>query len=1089
MVIGRPYFSIIVVLFIFGLLNIPVFSQLNEIQCTQITSENGLSLNTVTQIIQDKKGYIWFGTYNGLNKYDGYNFKTYFLDPQNPQSISNHSIWSLTEDHEGYIWVGTIDGLNKFDPVTEKFTRYKREQNNNKSLSNNIVNTIFEDSRNNLWIGTLNGLSLYDRESGNFKRIMKVNSRFNPDSLNSVVCMEEDERGILWLGTWNGITCVQKNGDIVKTYFEDKPNDKNFEYRKILSLFKDRKNNIWAGTNGKGLFRYDENKDDFIKYTHNNRNDKSISSNIVNTINQSRDGNLWVGTDNGLNNFNPETGAFINYFYDEKKPLSLISNEVKCIMEDYNGLIWVGTGEGVSRFMVFPEQFHYLPDLELFRKNNIINDRIYSLLIDKKNNLWIGGFDGLDKVNIRERTVKKFRTRNDDGRYINDNFVRKLYEDGNGIIWIGTNSNGLNRYDPATGKFTYFKYNVNDSTSISNNSIISILKDHNGYLWLGTWWGLNKYDERTNSFKRYHHRRNKPNSINNNIIWSICEDRDGIIWLGTDGSGVDRFDPKTDQFTYLNEESGKRRISSNRVFVIKESRNGLLWFGTNNGLTCYNKLTDSTIIYDKKSGVIGTMVTSIQEDDKEQIWFATEKGLTVLNQSTGECTNYKKRDGLRNLEFDQDISAKSDDGYIYFCTRDGILFFHPDSLVKNSSNAAVVFNDVKIYNKSLEIGKNGILSKSINYTDKISIPPGNDVITIEFSLLDYYNVKNNFYRYKLEGFDDDWSYVGERNSATYTNLPPGKYTFKVMAKSGGALKFDKENQLAIIIEPKYFQTLWFKVLIILLFLTVLWLALKVRTKTIMRQNKMLEHKVFERTKDLDKTIKELNQEIASKDKFFSIIAHDLRSPFLALLGFSKYLVDEIEEITKDDLKIVSENILKSAKMTFNLLENLLYWARIKTGRIKFEPSKINLNSVITDLVELYKNNADGKGIDIHLNCDPGICAFADPNMLQTVLRNLLSNAIKFTDSDGKIAINVQQENGNICVTVKDSGVGISRDKLSKLFQIDQNISTAGTRNEEGSGLGLILCKEFINLNKGEITVKSKVGEGSEFKFTLPVFKL
>jgi signal transduction histidine kinase len=413
------------------------------------------------------------------------------------------------------------------------------------------------------------------------------------------------------------------------------------------------------------------------------------------------------------------------------------------------------------------------------------------------------------------------------------------------------------------------------------------------------------------------------------------------------------------------------------------------------------------------------------------------------------------------------------------------MYFNPDIIKDEYLTAPVVFTDLKIYNQSVPISANGILKESITGTNDIYIPHGNDVITFEYALLDYFDVKRNTFSYKLDGFDIDWNSVGPRNSATYTNLPPGEYTFSVRATNNNGVKNEQEASIKVIIVPAFYQTLLFRLTIGFGLLFIVIMIYQIRTRAIKKQNKILEKKVTERTKDLDKTIKELNQEIASKDKFFSIIAHDLRSPFVALLGFSNHMVEEINNLSKDEMQVMAENILKSVKLTFGLLENLLQWARIKTGRINFEPEVLNLKIIFDKVVELFLGIAQSKDITLAVDISTNLYVFADLNMVETILRNLISNSIKFTDRGGKITISATEENNFARIRVKDTGIGINTDKLEKLFQINENISTAGTQNESGSGLGLILCKEFIEINKGQISVNSSIGKGSEFSFILP----
>ncbi|MGD1007476.1 MAG: two-component regulator propeller domain-containing protein [Ignavibacteriaceae bacterium] len=1058
----------------------------NEFEFTNLTTEDGLSLSAVTKIIQDDKGFLWFGTYNGLNRYDGYNFKIFLPDPSNPKSISNHSTWALLKDSKGFIWVGTLDGLNRYDWKTDQFYKYKNNPHDPNSISSNNITSIFEDKSGTLWIGTNNGLNKYNRDKDNFTVIKKVSDRLNEDSLSTVTCIEEDYKGNLWLGTWNGLTCMQKDGKIIKQFFSEENNSKIVDYRKIPTLFEDNQNNLWIGTDGNGLIKYNHETGKFVNYVSIPGNPNTLSNGEITTIFKDKSGNFWIGTKDGLNKYNYKSDNFIRILHDPQKPLSIINNEILSIKEDNTGLIWIGTAGGLSKFFQPINKFNYYLQGNEKSDKNLISNRVHSVFIDKKGNIWVATFEGLDEIIKGENIIIHHRHQSGNTNSLNENFLMSVMEDNEGYIWAGSNKSGLNRYNPKTEEFKVFRYRHNDVHSISNNGIVSLCEDHTGALWVGTWWGLNRFDRKSGMCDRYFHDPANSNSLCHDLVWTIFEDSKGMLWLGTDGGGASEFDPKSNKFiTFSRDSANANHISENRVFTIFESHDGIIWLGTSDGLNAYNRATGKITIYNKSNGLPGNSISSIQEDNKGYLWIGTDKGLSKFDGKAGIFINYSKRNGLKDLEFGQNAVSKSTDGTLYFACKSGLMYFNPDNIKNEYLEAPVVLTDLKIFNQSIPITKDGILEESISGIKSIAIPSVNNVITIEFALLDYYDVKKNTFSYKLKGFDIDWNNVGSRNNATYTNLPPGKYTFFVKASNGNDIRNEKETSVQIIIVPTFYQTRWFDFILLFVVLLIIVIVFNTRTRSIQNRNKMLENRVIERTKDLDKTIKELNMEIATKDKFFSIIAHDLRSPFMALLGFSNHMVEEINILSKEDIKTIAGNILKSTKVTFGLLENLLQWARIKTGRMTFEPEVINLKNIIDGTTELFKNNAASKEIVLTIDVDNETKIFADLNMVETILRNFIANSIKFTNKGGRINISAKEEKGFVVISVSDTGMGMNPDKINRLFQIGQDISTLGTENEKGSGLGLILCKEFIELNKSKISVKSKLGEGTEFSFTLP----
>ena len=1071
------FFKVLPLLFFLSTFSFDNIAQKNELQFTShLTVEDGLSLNVLTGIIQDKRGFLWFGTYDGLNRYDGYNFKNFTEEPDNPKSISNFLISSLLEDSKGYIWVGTNNGLNRYDWKTEEFKRYIANPSEPNSLSHNHILCIYEDKSGGIWIGTSNGLNKYNRDTDDFTVSTNISDEINENSLNSVTSIVEDNDANIYLGTWKGLTKIQgNNGNIITIPLPEAISRSALLYNRISKLIIDNDKNLWIATNnGQGVYKYNLVSEKLSQYFNEPSDPNSLSDNQANTLLLDKSGRIWIGTENGLNMYSGGE-KFIRYTHDPSQYFSIISNCVYSVIEDQTGLFWIGTDRGISRAYLPINDFNFA---NLYYKNSdgtLGSNRINALYCDKPGHLWIGSPQGLFTFDEISKKIIPLNTFNEKKITVSNNNIRSICRDNFGNMWLGTNGGGLNCFNIYTGENILYHYDDSDPESLSNNGVISLCIDKDENVWAGTWWGLNLLNKETGKFERF-------TNFFSNLCWVLYSDSEGKLWIGTDGGGVNEMNPESKTTTnYLN---------GLRVISIYESFDGMMWFGTTEGLRSYNRKTGKFETFTKVNGLPSNAINSICEDNLGNIWISTDKGFSKYDRNNNLFRNYDKRNGLSNPEFSVNAAAKSKNGDLYFGGLTGLLYFSPGKIQDQFIDANVVLTDFKIYNQSVPISNDGnsVLKESITVAKSVQIPYGNDVLSIDFALLDYYNVNRNKFMYILEGFDKEWNDIGTRNSATYTNLPPGEYKFHVRASNDAGFKNFKETSVDITIIPAYYQTWLFRIIFFVIIVVGLLFFIRIRTNAMRRRNLILENKVIERTQDLDKTINELNLEIATKNKFFSIIAHDLRSPFTAMLGFSKHLVDEIESLSREELHLIAESIYKSTSLTFGLLENLLHWARIQTGKIEFKPIELKIKDMLEKTTELYKGNAENKGINITIETTKNISVYADSNMVETVLRNLLSNSIKFTNEGGEIIVGVADIGNFVEISVKDTGVGIPQEKIDKMFEVGQSSSTLGTRNEKGSGLGLILCKEFIEYNSGTIRVDSKEGKYSKISFTLPKYK-
>jgi two-component sensor histidine kinase/ligand-binding sensor domain-containing protein len=1062
-----------------------LIAQGNDIIFSHLTSADGLSMNTVNCMIQDSRGFIWIGTPNGLNRYDGYTFKIFTPDPEDPYCISDFIITCLAEDSQGNIWVGTPEGLNKYDWKSEKFFVYKNDPQDKNSLSNNYIFSLLEDKTGTLWVGTLDGLNKYNVSLNNFTVNKLISDKLNPEKLNSVTGMIESYKGDFWLSTWNGLTCMQKDGKILKVLFPTPKINNIITYRFSSLVFEDHYKNLWIGTNGKGLIRYNQRTGELTNFSSSPGNPATISNNYITSILEDQSENLWIATSFGLNKFNRAKNNFTRILNNYQISSSLINNSINSLMQDHDRLIWVGTHAGISKFFQSDNKFIHLNQYDKKTGQPLMSDRVISVFIDNNDNIWLGTIDGLFEVTGKARRIVNFKNGIGNGNSIKGDFIRSVFVDSKGIIWIGTNDSGLNMYDPETGKFKLFTYNSADDNTISNNGITSICEDNNGNLWLGTWWGLDCYNRKSGHFKRYFTRMSQSDSstISNSFIWDVFKDSQGLIWVGTNGGGVCRINTNTNKITVFSSDiKNKYYISNNNVSTIFESKDGMLWFGTINGLNSFNPITGKTTVYTKKDGLPGYVINGIQEDDKKFLWIGTDKGLSKFDRKSGIFYNYNKKEGLSALEFVQNVAQKSKDGTLYFGLN-GLMCFNPDSIKDEYLNTPVVLTDLKIYNKSVQISPNSILKESITASKTITIPPGNDDITIEFALLDYFNPKGNSFKYKLEGFDRDWNLIGNRNTATYTNLPAGSYTFIVKASNGDFQNNNDEASLNIIVVPVFYQTWWFRIVFAFGIIMATFLFIHERTRSIRKQNKVLENRVAERTKDLDKTINELNQEISERKK--------AEEKVQASLDEKEVLLKEIHHRVKNNLQMISSLLyLQSRTINDNSLLNLFQDSqnRIKSMALIHEKlylskdfARVNfyeyVKSLLDHLIQSYKKNDFNMNVhikinkDLNLDLDTAICC-------GMIINELITNAFKYAfpydwakqkSLSDELYLEISStkiDENYYTMSVKDNGIGIPE----------------GVDIQHSISLGLKIVNSMVSQLDGSIEILRNDGTQFLIKF-------
>ena len=830
----------------------------------QLTVDDGLSQNTVFATIQDSRGYMWFGTIDGLNRYDGYTFKIYTNDPFDSSTISDNVITCIFEDSKNQIWIGTVNGyLNKFNRNTETFDRYFIKDYLKIELTppgdyfeyplafsrnmNISITSIAEDQHGYLWITTWgNGVLRFDLKNMNAEHIYHSQDNTNNVSSNRTTKILVDRNGTIWIGTFGGglnklIVDYKSTGEIYSfTNYKYSPDRQtSLSDNRIISLFEDPEKTLWVGTFDGGLNRFDSKQQKlaieeakFITYKNLTTTTNCLCNNTVMDIVQDNSGYLWIGTfGGGIDRFEKKTENFIHFSNDPLNPQTLPDNDILSLAVDRSGILWVGShlGEGVTKVKENRSKFNIIKK-QPGNPNSLNDEVVWSILKDEKERLWIGTYrGGINLYNLRTGRFKAFMFDEENSNSLSDDHVRVIRKDRFGNFWIGTYNGGINKFNPGTGKFTRYFYNAENPNSISGNQIQDIFIESDSVIWVAVFGGgLNKLSFKINSdvstpeVTVYKNDPSIINSISDNRVYNIFKDSNGELWIGTYGGGLNKMNTEEGSFiNYKNNQKKPNTLSDDKVLVSYEDSKKTMWIGTSGGgLNKFNRETKKFTSYSQKHGLMSSVVYGILEDNSNNLWLSTNNGIFKFDLINERFTRFNIEDGLQNLEFNGGSYFKGKDEQMYFGGITGLNYFYPDSIRTNLFIPPVVITsinvlDTKIRGDPFEI----ILSHNQNF------------ISFEFAALDYTNPEENQYAFMLEGLDDSWKYVdAKRRIANYINLPAGEYTFRVTGTNSSGLWNKSGTAVKLIITPPFWQTWWFITLLVLLIGTLLYYLSTIRIK-------------------------------------------------------------------------------------------------------------------------------------------------------------------------------------------------------------------------------------------------------------------
>jgi len=1088
-----------------------------EVQFERFSIEDGLSQNSILTICQDSRGFMWFGTYNGLNRYDGYQFKIFQHNPENPRSLVHPVVKSIVEDHQGNLWIGTEGGLCKYHRETEDFTRYLHDPDNSFSISHNKIRAVYVDRSGSLWIATMGGLNRYNPETGQFIRYVRNSENSSGLNSNAVREVYEDTDGNLWIGTDGGLNLFKRE-DSTFTHLTHNPGDPcSLSQNNILAIHQDRTGYLWFGTWGGGLNRLGPNKDSFEHFTADPNVNSSLGHDIVRAVYEDRSGILWVGTfGGGLSRFVPETNQFICFRHDPRNPGSISHNSVYSIYEDRSGVLWIGTDfGGLNKLDKRRSQFNlYTTGISFGQESG--NYAISAIIEDsslKRRVLWIGTLgNGLFRYDRDRDQLKHFQYLKDHPNSLASNFVRDIAVDHAGIVWVGTDM-GLDRFHRGTGRFQHFQANEHNPHSLSHNNVYCIFEDHLNQLWIGTYYGgLDRFNRSDETFVHYNNRPGNMSGFNDDVVWCILEDSRDNLWVGTDNGGLNRFHRDTDSFThYLSYPENPLSLNSNKVLCLMEDRSGRIWAGTQNGLNKFDQETETFIRYSEENGLPSSVIQSMIEDNSGTIWLGTVRGLICFNPDMMIFEQYTSKDGLQSDEFSVNACSMARDGELFFGGIHGWNAFYPDSIQKNDYVPQIVITDFQISNQSVAAGEmidgRCLLEKSILETREIQLSHKDDIFSFEFAALCYNASEDNQYAYRLEGFEKEWNYVQNRRFATYTNIPPGHYVFHVIASNNDG-KWNKQGaEIRIIIKPPFWTTIWFRILAIFGIVAAVLTGHQFWTEKMRIRNKELEKINFQLKKQIVKTeraekkVKRLNKNLENRVKkrteeletvnkelesFAYTVSHDLRAPLRHINGYSQVIMEEYLDKMDDRGQNLLNRLCAASDHMASLIDALLILSRVT--RRKLVMQKVQLDEIAGRIIQNFREIEPDRQVDFR--AAQNLKIKGDSGLLYLLLENLLENAWKFTRDrkDARIELGVLSKKDTAqwnykgpIFFVKDNGIGFDMSFSSKLFEAFGRLHSA---NEyPGTGIGLATVFRIVQRHGGSIWAEGEVDKGAVFYFT------
>ncbi|SMD13221.1 hybrid sensor histidine kinase/response regulator transcription factor [Pedobacter nyackensis] len=1047
----RKFIIFVALLFISIRINAQKATVYEDIKFINISLNQGLSQSSVLSILQDRKGYMWLGTRDGLNKYDGVRFVKYRYNSRDTNSLSNNVVRTSCEDEYGNLWIGTASGLNRYNAQVDNFVRYKLAQKGNQKQ--NDILSLSPDRKGNLWVGTAQGLFKLDIKKGT--KVLYQHKEKEQGSLSAdiIQALLKTPDGNIWVSTNKGVDQYRPVSNSFVHYRLPEVAGTNTNF--IASLYLDKQQNLLLGYKG-GLAILNKKNNAFEHY----KIGTNFITDPVRSIKEDGRHNLWIGTYNGLYIFNITDKSITRYQHDENNNSSLSQNSVYSICRDQMGDMWVGTYFGGINY--YSSSYNRFKHVTAGNNNRTLNYKVVSSIIeDDAHNLWIGTEGGGINFYNKKTGIFTYYTHSEkDPNSISANNVKTMLMDKTGGLWIGLHDGGLNYLNTSVRPYRFKKINSGIEGNLSSNRVVSLFQDETGYIWIGTsGGGLNRLNPVTGKIIRIVQNE----KILGDIVYLIAaSSKSGQVLIGSN-AGLVEMDINTLQSRQIVFNEANKNNAPPPVLSIYNKSGNELWVGTEgDGLYSYNLLTKKSKHYGISEGLPNDVIYGILPDAKNNLWLSTNNGLSQLQVSSGRIKNFDESDGLPSKEFNYGASMLNKVGLLYFGGTNGFCFFNPDQITTNTYVPPVYITEIKVNNQ---------LINAWDGEKEIELAHDHNMLNFTFVALNYSQSQKNQYAVQLEGFDKDWNDLGNTNSLTYTNLDAGTYTFRVKASNNDGVWNKNGTSIKIHIATAPWKTWWAYSIYAIIICSILFLM---RRQTLQRL-KVRNELAAERGEK--EKMKYLNQ-------LFTNISHDFRTPLTLIMSPLKQMI----QLEKGDEYVQKQHhvMYKNAMALMMLINQLLDLKKSESTTTTLQVSQQNIVPYLEEIKSYFDEYAREREIHYYFeSTDPVIMVWFDGLQFQKVIYNLLSNAFKFTPNGGTITLRVTtNDSDNVNIEVLDTGSGIPDAHIKMIFDEFYQV-----KQGHGTGIGLALVKNIVNMHHGNVEVQSVEHHGSAFKVSLPIKKL